>query len=143
MLVVHCGAGIYGVPMTHPTVGFRPADLWEQPALASALALIRQHRERLPIDLPNWVRTRHGYDDHPFDFPFDPEQQKYTTVGDLALERGQGCVRCYAAYNLHGEYVAAPIGVMDEIVLRGTSLESWSLREAEGRSYLLRGRFRA
>ena len=114
--VVHCGAGIYGVPATHPTAGTRAANLWEQPALSEAMALLRGHREQLPTDLPNWTRTRHGNNDHPFSFPFDATLDKFTTVGDLAIDRGQGCVRAYAAYR-GGRFVCVPVGVMDHMDL--------------------------
>jgi hypothetical protein len=137
--VAHYGAGIYGVPNDHPTGGHRPANCWEQSGLEAALARIAHYRAQLPADLPNWKRTRHGLNDHPFRFP----PNELETVGDGAIARGRGCVRAYAAYQ-GDRYVMAVIGIMQAVMLEPQHTDGlpWSLSESDGVARLLSGVYR-
>lgn len=136
--VVHFGGGIFGVPTTHHVGGARPANVWEQVALEDILNRIAAYRLQLPLDLPNWQRTRHGRPDHPFTFPPDP----LVTVGDGALARGQGCVRGYATYR-GGQYVCAPIGIMGSLDLAPQhAAGGMTLYERDGRSRIIAGEYR-
>lgn len=101
--VVHTGAGIYGVPMTHPVGGYRPANLSEQPTLAPTLDAISRMRSLLPPDLPSWSRQNHHWAGHPLTF--------HHPVGDPALAINHGCVRAYAATR-GNDWVCLPIGLM-------------------------------
>jgi hypothetical protein len=121
--VMHCGAGIFGVETIHPTAGFRPANLWEQPALAEALAILRGAGALLPDDLANWARCRHGKPEHPF--TFEPE------VGDPSLGLRRGCVRAYACWH-DGRYLAVPIGLMGDFTLTTQRARDWALFRADG-----------
>ena len=102
--IVHTGAGVYGVPMTHPTAGYRPANLYEQPTLGPTFSAIAALRGLLPPDLPTWQRQNHHWPGHPF--TFDPYQP-----GDESLAHDFGCVRAYAA-TLGSDFVCLPVGVM-------------------------------
>lgn len=116
--VVHTGAGIYGVPTTHPTAGARPANLWEQPTLDATLRAIAALRALLPSDLPNWTRQNHHWDGHPFSFsPFTP--------GDPSLAANHGCVRAFAAVR-GAHFVCLPIGVMQDVTLTPKRPMRWA-----------------
>lgn len=122
--VVHSGAGIFGVQTSHPVGGNRPPNVWEQQGLEGALRCATALRQVLPLDLPNWQRTRHAFPDHPFTFPPDP----LVTVGDGALARGRGCVRGYAAHR-DGRYVCAPIGIMQQVTLAPLHAQTWTVHD--------------
>jgi len=86
--VLHHGAGIRAGGQADLDRG-RKANVWEQPSLETALALITSARALLPADLPNWDRHGHAWPSHPLDI--------HSAVGD-AVEAGEpGCNRCYAA----------------------------------------------
>jgi len=107
--VVHTGAGVYGVPMTHPVGGYRPANLWEQPALEPTLRAIAAMRALLPADLPAWQRQNHHWPGHPCTFaPYQP--------GDESLAHEQGCVRAYAATRGQ-DWICLPFGVMGTMTM--------------------------
>jgi len=86
--VLHHGAGIRAGGQADLERG-RKANVWEQPTLEPALALITSARALLPADLPNWDRHGHAWPSHPLDI--------HSAVGD-AVEAGEpGCNRCYGA----------------------------------------------
>jgi len=86
--VLHHGAGVRAGGQADLTRG-RKANVWEQPTLETALALITSARSLLPADLPNWDRHGHAWPSHPLDI--------HSAVGD-AVEAGEpGCNRCYGA----------------------------------------------
>lgn len=122
--VVHSGAGIFGVQTSHPVGGNRPPNVWEQQGLEGALRCATALRQVLPLDLPNWQRTRHAFPDHPFTFPPDP----LVTVGDGALARGRGCVRGYAAHR-DGKYIVSPIGIMQQVTLAPQHAQNWTVHD--------------
>ena len=140
--VVHCGAGIYGVGYTHPVGGYRPADLWEQESLAEAMALVAGWLHDIPQDVANWTRENHGWREHPFSFPFSVEDQKFITVGDLALQRTQGCVRAFATHR-DGRYVCFVTGIMNFMDLTPQHAAGGivTLHERDGRARLLAGEY--
>lgn len=101
--VVHTGAGIYGVPNTHPAGGKRPANVWEQPTLDPILAGITTQRALLPCDLASWARENAAWPVYPV--------YHQTPIGDDAIHAGLGCTRAYAMVS-GLRWVCAPIGVM-------------------------------
>lgn len=116
--VVHSAAGIYGVPMTHPTAGYRPPNVWDHPTLEPTLNAIAHMRTLLPPDLPNWTRQNHHWPGHPFTFsPFEP--------GDASLAANHGCTRAYAATR-GNQVVCLPIGVMRDITLTPKQAMNWA-----------------
>jgi len=119
--IVHTAAGIYGNAYLGPT-GPRAANLWEQPTLEPALALIANAKRRLPVDLPNWTRKTHGWADHPLTFS--------TKVGDEveASASVPGCNRAYAAVAGDGRWVCFIAGIQTHVKFTvNTSMSLWSL----------------
>lgn len=86
--VLHHGAGIRSGGAADLAKG-RQADVWDQPALEPALALITGARAILPADLPAWSRHGHAWPTHPLAIE--------TAVGDAVESGADGCNRCYAA----------------------------------------------
>lgn len=86
--VLHHGAGIRAGGAADLARG-RQAEVWDQPALEPALALITGARALLPADLPTWSRHGHAWPSHPLaiDQP----------VGDAVEAGSAGCNRAYAA----------------------------------------------
>lgn len=116
--IVHTGAGVYGVPTTHPVGGFRPANLWEQPTLEPTLQAIRAMRTLLPPDLPAWARQNHHWPGHPCTFaPNAPGEPSYPSQ--------QGCVRAYAATR-GPEWICLPIGVMGSFTMTPKQAGTWT-----------------
>jgi hypothetical protein len=86
--ILHHGAGIRAGGAADLARG-RKANVWEQPTLDQALALITSARTILPPDLPAWDRHGHAWPSHPLDI--------HTAVGDTVEAGAAGCNRCYAA----------------------------------------------
>jgi len=119
--VIHTGAGVYGVPMTHPVGGARPANLWEQPTLEPTLAAIAAMRALLPPGVATWARQNHHWPGHPFTFaPYQP--------GDESLAHHQGCVRAYAMVN-GKDWVCLPFGVMGTFQMAPKQPGTWRAYE--------------
>jgi hypothetical protein len=106
--VLHTGAGIYGKDNQHPTAGFRPANIWQQPGIDAIAAAVVNVVKPLPPDLPNWTKANNHWlpplPQHPF-----PADRFWPEGSD------HGQIRNYAAI-AGARFFTMPIGIKNYVL---------------------------
>jgi len=131
--VAHSGAGIYGRAYTHPTAGFRPANLWEQPKYTEALDLITRIKNMLPDDLPNWTRANNHWNSPN---PVPPFRFDQSILGD-GMKKDYGVVRSFTAQR-DGEFwtiIINPRGNLGTTSTRGFSAQYYPLNTLDPKDW--------
>jgi hypothetical protein len=119
--VVHHGAGIRAGGVADRNLG-RAADSWDQSTLEPTLVMIAAAKARLPVNLCNWSRKTHGWNDHPLKFS--------TLVGDAVESRTMepGCNRAYAMVAADGRWHCFIAGIQGHVAFTVAGpMAVWSL----------------